>query len=90
LQLTYRFNEAGGLVADPAALLRAYHDARQLEVLELRQQVLPLDLRPDMASLERKWRASLFLSKWLGYCWSQRHGFNMASEVRSTEPVFCP
>lgn len=79
IHLTYRFGEGG---ADPDALLRVYHDARQMEVLELRQRVLPLNRRPDMCSLERKWRLNLFLSKWLGYCCRQGHRFDAgATEV---------
>lgn len=89
LQLTYRFPGGEGEEADPAALLRAYHDARQLEVLWLRQQVLPLDQGPDLETLERKWRANLFVSKWLGYCWRQRHGFGAHSELRVSEPLPC-
>ncbi len=73
VHLTYRFGEGG---ADPDALLRVYHDARQMEVIELRQRVLPLNRRPDMGSLERKWRLNLFLSKWLGYCCRQGHRFD--------------
>jgi uncharacterized protein YqiB (DUF1249 family) len=75
LQLTHQFPEEQGLVDDPAALLRVYHDARQLEVLQLRQQALPLVNRPDLSALQRKWRLNLFLSKWLGYCLRQGYGF---------------
>jgi uncharacterized protein len=89
LQLTYRFG-GGGDEADPAAVLRAYHDARQLEVLALRQQVLPLEQGPDLATLERKWRANLFISKWLGYCWWQRHAFSAHSELCTSELLPCP
>lgn len=84
IRLTYRF---GNGVADPDALLRVYHDARQLEVLELRQRILPLDRHPDMGSLERKWRLNLFLSKWLGYCGQQGHRFDEASRWLASEPV---
>ncbi len=90
LQLTHRFSENGAVVDDPAVLLRAYHDARQLEVLELRQQILSLDRRPDHCSLERKWRVNLFLSKWLGYCFRQRFRFASHDRVRSLEAPLCP
>ncbi|MBF0255066.1 MAG: DUF1249 domain-containing protein [Gammaproteobacteria bacterium] len=92
LQLTYRFTSSAEAVADPAALLRAYHDARQLEVLELRQQVLSLDPRPDLCSLQRKWRVNLFLSKWLGYCCRQQHGFSPSTQLAEAESecLLCP
>jgi uncharacterized protein YqiB (DUF1249 family) len=80
IRLTYRFEEAGAMVDDPAALLRAYHDAHQLEVIEMRQLALPLVTRPDMTSLERKWRLNLFLSKWLGHCCQMRYRFDNDSE----------
>jgi hypothetical protein len=78
IRLTYCFGEGGQF--DPAAVLRAYHDAQQIEVLGLKQRVLPLSARPDMCSLERKWKANLFLSKWLAYCCGQKHQFNRFSE----------
>lgn len=92
IQLTYRFSEKDCVSDDPAALLRAYHDARQLEVLELRQHILSLDPRPDMASMERKWRLNLFLSKWLGYCCRRGHRFSTASEISDScpEALLCP
>lgn len=82
IHLTYLFCEGG---ADPDALLRVYHDARQMEVLELRQRVLPLSRRPDMCALERKWRINLFLSKWLGYCCRQGHCFDAPTRLAVKE-----
>ena len=60
---------------EPDALLRVYHDARQIEVLELRQSVFAL--RKDYAppALIDKWQANLFLSKWLVFCLRQGHSF---------------
>jgi len=56
-----------------------YHDARQLEVLDLRQQVLPVgrlfESRPSCA----KWKASVFLSKWLWYC--VRNGYRFEADA---------
>lgn len=61
--------------AEPDALLRAYHDAGQVEVLDLRQTVLPLFTHYCAPALEAKWRANLFLAKWLGYCLRVGHRF---------------
>jgi uncharacterized protein YqiB (DUF1249 family) len=80
LRLTHFFPHRDGLVhrvpqADPDALLRAYHDAGQVEVLDLRQTALPLHNHYRSPALEAKWRANLFLSKWLGFCLRQGHRF---------------
>jgi len=80
LRLTYFFPYDDGRIhripkADPDALLRAYHDARQVEVLDLRQTALPLHNHYRSPALEAKWKANLFLSKWLLYCFGQGHRF---------------
>lgn len=83
LRLTYLFPYDDGAVhripqADPDALLRAYHDARQVEVLDLRQTALPLHNQYRYPALDAKWRANLFLSKWLPYCLGGGHRFPCA------------
>ena len=77
VHLTHRFTDAETLAAhsDPDARLRVYHDARQVEVLELRQSILPLRTQYAHPALADKWRANLFLSKWLMFCLRQGHGF---------------
>jgi hypothetical protein len=80
LRLTYFFPHDDGQVhhvpqADPDALLRAYHDACQVEVLDLRQTALPLHNHYQSPALESKWKANLFLSKWLEYCVILGHQF---------------
>ena len=80
LRLTHFFPYEDGLVhrvqqADPDASLRAYHDAGQVEVLDLRQTALPLHNHYQSPALEAKWKANLFLSKWLAYCVRQGHRF---------------
>jgi uncharacterized protein len=77
VHLTHRFTDAETLEthSDPDARLRVYHDARQVEVLELRQSILPLRTRYAHPALVDKWRANLFLSKWLMFCLRQGHGF---------------
>ena len=81
LRLTYFFPHGDGLAhrlpqADPDALLRAYHDARQVEILDLRQTALPLHKHYRSPALEAKWRANLFLAKWLAYCLRSGHHFD--------------
>ena len=68
LRLTYYFDELAGRSADPNATLRVYHDARQVEVLDLRQRALPTARAFAPPSLDRKWKANLFVSKWLWFC----------------------
>lgn len=65
---------------EPNALLRAYHDAAQVEVLDLRQTVLPLYRHYGAPALEAKWRANLFLSKWLAYCLREGHVFSASGQ----------
>lgn len=88
LRLTYYFPHNDGLVhrlkrPDPDALLRVYYDARQVEVLDLRQTALPVHNRYCHSALETKWKVNLFLSKWLAFCVLQGHGFAPAPETSS-------
>jgi len=79
LHLTHRFNDVPSAAGDggfePNALLRAYHDAGQVEVLDLRQTALPLYGTYHAPALTAKWKANLFLSKWLGWCVREGHRF---------------
>jgi uncharacterized protein YqiB (DUF1249 family) len=75
LHLTYYFPHVDCHRPDPDATLRAYHDAGQVEVLDLSQTALPLSRGPHYPTLAQKWKANLFLSKWLSYCVSQGHRF---------------
>ncbi len=70
-----------GLRADPDARLRIYHDARQVEVLDLRQTVLPLCTDYQRPALDAKWRVNLFLGKWLAFCLHQGHRFGPAAAL---------
>lgn len=87
LRLTYFLHEglaAGGQQAlEPDARLRAYHDAEQVEVLSLRQTVLPILSHYDYPALAAKWRANLFLSKWLGYCLREGHRFSGSASANA-------
>ncbi|WP_050984656.1 DUF1249 domain-containing protein [Thiorhodococcus drewsii] len=75
VRLTYLFDshEAERMCADPDAHLRVYHDARQVEILDLRQGVLPLRTHYAHPALADKWQANLFLSKWLIFCLRAGH-----------------
>jgi uncharacterized protein YqiB (DUF1249 family) len=88
LRLTYIFPYADGRLhrvgeADPDALLRVYHDAGQVEVVDLLETALPLRSDYRSPALEAKWKVNLFLSKWLNYCLRQGYQLNW-------EPVLSP
>lgn len=95
VRLTYFFAAAGsGPRPDPDARLRIYHDARQVEVLELRQSLLSLRADYQHPALADKWQANLFLAKWLAFCVREGHGFRPCPEVTgpllsSTPIIFC-
>jgi uncharacterized protein YqiB (DUF1249 family) len=69
----------------PDTRLRVYRDACQVEVLELRQTVLPIYSHYRHPALAAKWKANQFLSKWLEYCLSEGHRFPSAPTPASTE-----
>ncbi|NKC13383.1 MAG: DUF1249 domain-containing protein [Gammaproteobacteria bacterium] len=79
LSLTYRFESDAGLVLEPNARIRVYHDVRSVELLYHTRRRLrrvtawrPGRRRPE---LERKWEMNRFLQKWLGFCQRQGHVF---------------
>jgi len=75
VHLTYYFSHRKGQEADPDAILRVYHDARQIEVVQLRQHVLPVASSYQHPSLFNKWKINVFLSKWLAFCLARGHAF---------------
>lgn len=84
LRLTYRFTDAAGDFHEPDAVLRAYHDARQVEVVELHEQDLPLERLFQAPGLRNRWRANLFVSRWLLFCARQGHRFpNRAAHAQA-------
>ncbi len=85
VRLTHLFAARGASepYPDPDVSLRIYHDARQIEVLGLRQSVLPLRKTYAHPALLDKWQANLFLSKWLVFCLRQGHSFG----PRSAAPI---
>jgi uncharacterized protein len=56
---------SGNQLCDPDARLRVYHDARQVEVIDLRQTILPLRTDYRSPALAEKWQVNLFIGKWL-------------------------
>jgi len=98
LRLTYYFPHHDGRVhrmpdPDPDTLLRAYHDAGQVEVLSLHQAALPVHGQGLHSALETKWKVNLFLSKWLAFCLSRGYRFSperdvpLASEAGILAPI---
>jgi uncharacterized protein YqiB (DUF1249 family) len=70
---------------EPDATLKAYHDAAQVEVLDLRQTALPIFSHYSSPALRAKWKANLFLSKWLGWCVRDGHRIIGDAERRGNE-----
>ncbi len=70
IHLTYVFDQGDASHSEPDAVLRIYHDARQLEVVELRQSDAVLSAMPlyEQPGLSNKWQLNLFIGKWLAYC----------------------
>jgi hypothetical protein len=86
MRLTYYFPHNDGLIhrlqdPDPDALLRVYHDACQVEVLDLHQTALPIHNDYRFPALEAKWKVNLFLSKWLAFCLLRGHRFTAGIEA---------
>ncbi len=81
IHLTYYFSHHEGQMPDPDAVLRLYHDAAQVEVIDLRQSALPLIAGYQHPSLRNRWKVQLFLSKWLAYCRHQGHRFDPSPEL---------
>ncbi len=87
--LSYYFEEAGQMIAEPALTLRIYHDANQVEVLtgHLQHGRLQYDHIPEKA-IKVKWKLNRFLYKWLGYCLYLGHSFKpYEKESGSVDPV---
>lgn len=74
LVLTYALQIDGRQRREPEVQLRAYHDARQAEVLAVRDRRRNRWQPLRDGSLSRKWRYTRFLGKWLAYCLLQGHG----------------
>ncbi len=87
LRLTYYFPDHGVSEPrpEPDARLRIYHDARQVEILDLRQTAMPILAHYGPPALAQKWRANIFLSKWLVFCLQQGHRFGAQADPLSLQ-----
>lgn len=74
IHLTYFFNQ--DQEASPDTILRVYHDSRQIEVIDLKHKYLPIIQSYAHPGLLMKWKANVFISKWLSYCLYQGHHFS--------------
>lgn len=84
IRLTYAFprNPGEGLPClDPNARLCAYHDAHQVEVMDLHQTALPLYRHYAHPALDAKWKANRFLARWLAFCVHQGYRFGPVSDT---------
>ena len=79
LRLTYLFDDACGLCADPDLHLRVYLDARMVEViswsLSHRHDVLRQLAASGTRELDRRWSRNIMLGKWLDYLGDMGHAF---------------
>lgn len=78
VRLNYLFETPGNQIPllDPEMLLRLYSDTGQLEVIEIKkQQRLPVEGLYRSPGLQQKWKANLFVGRWLEYCLSNNYFF---------------
>lgn len=79
LRLTYLFDEADGISANPDLQLRLYLDARMVEVISWSVAHLHEVLRRLSATtsreLDRRWSQNIMLGKWLDYLDDMGHSF---------------
>jgi uncharacterized protein YqiB (DUF1249 family) len=79
LRLTYLFAEPAGVVPDPDLQLRAYLDARVVEVLGWsvghHHEVLKSLALASSRELDRRWARNIMLGKWLDYLCDMGHTF---------------
>jgi uncharacterized protein len=77
LRLTYLFEDAAGLAADPDLHLRMYLDARMVEVISWsvvhRHEVLRQLAVSSSRELDRRWSRNIMLGKWLDYLGDMGH-----------------
>ena len=85
LNLTYRFGESPDYEYEPNLHLRVYHDARVVEVQQLRSRSRGLMYVND--EIQQKWIMNRFLYKWLGYCIFQGHYFHPMRQYKKALPV---
>jgi uncharacterized protein len=94
VRLTYLFGDPDRHRPSPDVLVRMYHDARQVEVLQRHCRPLDADISvedvPRWRALECKWGLNRFLYKWLGYCLRQGHALGVPeAQASPIEPDVC-
>ena len=82
IRLTYFFGD-NEKQADPDSTLRVYHDSSQLELIDLRRRKLYLTNTYQHPNLIIKWKANLFIHKWLIYCLKSSPAF----EFKHTDQI---
>ncbi|MGL6222548.1 MAG: DUF1249 domain-containing protein [Steroidobacteraceae bacterium] len=91
LRLTYLFQDADSLVADPDLEIRVYHDARLAEASAcgrwIRHQSLEQVRAAIPAQLGERWLRNMMLNKWLDYCMERGHEFTPAARVAAHAPA---
>lgn len=79
LSLTYLFDDANGVIADPDLQIRVYHDARLAEVQSCarwHRHAMMESIRSQLArDLGDRWLRNVMLNKWLDYCVERGHRF---------------
>ena len=84
LRLSYEFGLGDRVRRQPDMIIRMFHDARQAEVVgrycRRRGEDLTTDAVAGVSGLACRWRHNRFLFKWLGFCLTQGHRF----QVRDT------
>ena len=89
VRLNYLFETADdeSPLLDPEMGLRLYLDTGQVEVIEIkRQQCLPIEGLYQSPGLQQKWKANLFVGRWLDYCLGKNYHFSESSSPY-THPI---
>lgn len=86
INLSYRFEQAGSLLAEPDVDIRIYRDAMLAEALRVGPHAhcaVLRDLDRELGPMiEGRWGRNLLLNKWLAYLLTRGHGFSVAGRPR--------
>jgi uncharacterized protein YqiB (DUF1249 family) len=89
LNLSYRFEEAGAVLAEPDVDIRIYRDVALAEALRAGPHAhcaVLHDLDRELGPmLQGRWGRNLLLNKWLAYLLAQGHGFSLAGRPRISQ-----
>lgn len=84
LVLTYEFPPGSELTTEPDLRIQVYHDARVAEVVG-RSSRAGRYTREAGESLYDRWRRNRFLYRWLGYCLTRGHRFQVTAASGSLD-----